>query len=327
MAKIAITGATGFVGRYVVPVLGAAGHEVTALVRSPASAQAAEALGASSVVCDLSDPAALATALEGAQSVVHMAARLDFSGAYPDFFADNVLLTERVLAASEAAGVPRFVHVGAAAVAIGAKAPSPLTETAEPCGRRAGHYGATKWLGEQRVMARNSDRFRCIVLRPPLVWAEDAPVFDTIAAAAAGRRFVWIDGGRYSVATIHAENLAAGIGAALTQDALAGVYFVSDGECLPFRELVGTALKARGMPVPGLSLPRWAASLSGWGMEMLWRVFRLQGSPPITPSLVDLIGGDFRIDDSKARRALGYRDRVSVAEGLARLRGEVRPHN
>ena len=69
--KVVVTGATGFVGRALVPALAAAGHEVTALTRATAHAVG---LGASRVVeCDLEDAATLAQILDGHDAIIHLA--------------------------------------------------------------------------------------------------------------------------------------------------------------------------------------------------------------------------------------------------------------
>ena len=319
MERIAITGASGFVGRHVLPPLVASGYHVTAFVRSPEAARRVQEIGCQAALCDLSQMASVARHLEGADALVHMAARLDIWGTYRDFYCDNVLLTRRMLEASEKVGIKAFVMIGAAAVAIGSPDPFPLNEHARLIEKTAGHYGTTKALAEKEVLLRESRQMRRLVLRPPLIWAQDAPVFDSIAEAIRKRQFVWIDGGRYHIATIHVENLISAILAALSSPAGQGVYFVSDGEYVQFRELVEAALRVKGVPGPRLSVPRSVAKPSAALVETAWGLLRLPGRPPITRALVDLIGGEFRIDDARARKEIGYRNRISIHEGLSRF--------
>jgi nucleoside-diphosphate-sugar epimerase len=313
MRKIAITGASGFVGRHVIPVLQSRGFAATALVRSPESARKVESLGCEAGLCDMGQTDSIVNRLQEADTVVHMAARLDISGSYQDFYVDNVLLTQRMLEASQQAGVKNFVMIGAAAVAIGSPDPFPLTEEAPLIARPAGHYGTTKALAEKEVLSCVNPHLRRVVLRPPLVWAEDAPVFDSIAESVQKGQFVWINGGRYCVATIHVENLASAILAALSSPGEEGVFFVSDGSDLQFRRLIEAALRAKGLSASRISLPRWVARTSATLAETAWALLRIPGRPPITNTLVDLIGGEFRIDDTRARQRLGYCNRISIA--------------
>jgi len=71
--RVFVTGATGHIGSAVVPELIKAGHEVTGLARSEASAAAVKAMGAQARRGDLTDPEGLRTAATDADAVVHLA--------------------------------------------------------------------------------------------------------------------------------------------------------------------------------------------------------------------------------------------------------------
>lgn len=74
--RVFLTGATGVLGRRVVPSLIQAGHSVTAVVRSEAKAEAVRAAGATAVHLDLFDPAAVRTAIDGHDCVAHLATHI-----------------------------------------------------------------------------------------------------------------------------------------------------------------------------------------------------------------------------------------------------------
>src|SRR6202034_2252650 len=79
--KVALTGATGFIGSHVLTELTDHGHEVTALVRDDAHAEQVRARGAVPVVIDLSDPAAVASVLRGVDAAIHTASPGDATSA------------------------------------------------------------------------------------------------------------------------------------------------------------------------------------------------------------------------------------------------------
>jgi nucleoside-diphosphate-sugar epimerase len=56
-------------------------------------------------------------------------------------------------------------------------------------------------------------------------------------------------------------------------------------------------------------------------MEGIWRLFRIRSKPPITRQTLRMIGNDFTLDISKARRDLGYAPIVTWSQGIARMRG------
>lgn len=113
-ATVAVTGATGFIGRYLVDVLKARGVHVVAAVRSP---ERAADLGVEVRRADLADPVALEQAFAGADAVVSNAALVSIGEASPaELVRTNVRGTENVLRAAAAAGVRRIVQMSSAVV-------------------------------------------------------------------------------------------------------------------------------------------------------------------------------------------------------------------
>jgi nucleoside-diphosphate-sugar epimerase len=113
-ATVAVTGATGFIGRYLVDALQEAGATVVAAVRNPA--RAAD-LGATVRRADLADRAALTAAFDGADAVVSNAALLSFgTGSRHELVETNVVGTQNVLHAARDAGARRVVQLSSATV-------------------------------------------------------------------------------------------------------------------------------------------------------------------------------------------------------------------
>ena len=112
---IAVTGASGFVGRHLVRAASSGGREVRGLVRS-ASAEEAVARAGGRPVRGLEHDAALARALEGSRALVHLA-QIGTERGGESYDAVNVGLTGRVLEAARRAGVPRVVAFSGLGVA------------------------------------------------------------------------------------------------------------------------------------------------------------------------------------------------------------------
>lgn len=114
--RIFLAGATGVIGRRLVPLLVVAGHEVTGMTRTPAHAGLLSDLGAASVVCDVYDASALTAAMVAARpdAVIHQLTDLpDDAALISEYAPRNARIrregTANLLAAAHAAGATRFI--------------------------------------------------------------------------------------------------------------------------------------------------------------------------------------------------------------------------
>ena len=79
-------------------------------------------------------------------------------------------------------------------------------------------------------------------------------------------------------------------------------------------------LRTQGVEPGKRSLPIWLANLMAAGLESIWWLTRRKGAPPLTREIVAMMG-PLWVNDSKARRELGYQARLSRKQGLAGLVG------
>ncbi|MEX2504932.1 MAG: NAD-dependent epimerase/dehydratase family protein [Egicoccus sp.] len=184
MARVVVTGATGFVGGRIARALRERGDEVVALVRTPSDELAA--LGIEQPVVALDDVAGLTAALQGVDGVVHAAAT-----AGPDLETArevNTVGTRSVVDAALAAGRPRFVHISTTSVydrdASGdavlhedapLAAPGPAGSgreegaAAAPASSAGSPYAITKAEAEAEVARGGAQGLSVAILRPPAV--------------------------------------------------------------------------------------------------------------------------------------------------------------
>ncbi len=144
--RLAITGGTGFVGGHLLDAASAAGHSVAALTRRPRKPRDKVEWIAGS----LDDRAALDRLVAGADALIHVAGVVNAPDA-AGFEAGNVTGTAAVLAAGQASGVPRFVHVSS----LAAREPT------------LSHYGASKARSEALVTA---SPLSTVIVRPPAIY-------------------------------------------------------------------------------------------------------------------------------------------------------------
>lgn len=318
--RIIVTGGSGFLGARLIPKLIGDGHEVFALARSASAQDAVSALGATPVEGDLENPAELS--MPTVDAVVHAAALFRFAGPRAPYFRANVAGTEALLAAARQAGAATFVYISAAAVVMDDHG-SPLRnvdESAPTHPQSFSGYIASKSQGEAAVLAANRPGFRTIALRPPALWGPGGPFSKQLPHAIESGRFAFIAGGEYPMSTIHVDNVVEAVQRALEHGTGGRAYFVSDRDVVTFREFVAGHAQAQELSIDRLhSIPFRVAFTLGRLLEAFAALRSDRGDPPLTRTMVRLIGREFTLDDATARRELGYVGMTTRTEGLSEM--------
>ncbi|HEY3187302.1 MAG TPA: NAD-dependent epimerase/dehydratase family protein, partial [Solirubrobacteraceae bacterium] len=290
---------------------------VRALARSDASAKTVRERGAEPVRGDLDDVGAMAA---GCEVVFHCAAHLGDWGRREDSERGNVQGTRNALAAARQAGVRRFVHVGTEAALL---AGQPLIEVDERAPLRFDSpalYSSTKARAEEAVIEANQNGLETVVVRPRFVWGRgDTTLLPVMTEMARSGRFAWIGGGRHRTSTTHVDNVVHGLLLAAQRGARGGVYFVTDGEPVVFRDFVTRLLATQGVEAPGRSLPVGVARAVAAAGETAWRLLPLPGRPPVTRLAVWVSALETTIDITRARTELGYEPVRTIDQGLEEL--------
>ena len=317
MARIFVSGASGFIGGAIARAL-ASEHHVLALSRREASDGELEAMGAEPVRGDLESLAP--DALPACDAVVHCAVRVEPWGSREAFWRTNVGGTLRLLAAARHAGARRFVHMSTEAVLWRGQHLRDVDESHLYPASTPFLYAETKAEAERCVLAAASGDLHTVALRPRFVWGPgDRTLVPEAKRMVERGAFVWIDGGRARTSTTHVQNLVHATRLALEKGGSGQVYFVTDGEIYDFKTFVTRLLAAHGVTPPNRSLPGWLVRPLAAAVEGSWRLLRLRGQPPLTRHAVALLCCDCTLRADKARRELGYAPQIGVEEGLRQL--------
>ena len=150
VGKVALTGATGFVGKAVLPLLLNAGFDVSVLVRQPKLGQFAPAVRV--VKGDLEDTQALRDLVDGADCVIHVAGAIS-ALSQKAFFKSNFESVKSLFAAAESAGVQRLVHISSLAARMPSLSP----------------YAASKRAGED-FLKEQMRKMSIVILRPSAIY-------------------------------------------------------------------------------------------------------------------------------------------------------------
>jgi nucleoside-diphosphate-sugar epimerase len=304
--RILVAGASGAIGRPLVPALVAAGHEVVGTTRSEARADALRAAGARAVVCDLLEPGrAYALVAETAPDVVIdelTSLPRDFDPRRKDVYDANDRIRRRgsgaLIAAAAERGVRRYVlqsiaflYAPEGELVKDEDAPT-WDDAPAPFSRAVDVMRAN----EQAVLAAPFDG---LVLRygffygPGTYFAHDGAITQQVRA----RRYPLIGGGDGVLSYVHVADAAAATVAAVERGA-PGIYNVVDDDPAPVREWLPLLAEALGAKRP-LPVPAWLA--------------RILAGPYVVAASTVLRGAS----NGKAKRELGWSPRVpSWREGF-----------
>lgn len=315
--RVLVTGASGLLGREVAKLLVRHGHDVTTFQRRPAGVE-----GARDLTGSITDDGAVHRALAGAEGVVHLAAKVSFTGQAAEFHAVNVEGTRRLLRAARGAGVRDVVFVSSPSVAnSGAAIAGVGAEPADP--RRAhGNYSRTKAQAELLALAADSPELRVAAVRPHIVWGPgDTQLVERVLDRARRGRLPVLDHGAALIDTTYVDNAASAIAAALHRmEHIRGrALVISNGEPRPVGELLAGICAAGGVPAPSWSVPGRLARAAGSVVEILWTRAGRAEEPPMTRFLAEQLSTAHWFDQRDTRKLLDWAPAVSLDEGLARL--------
>jgi len=320
MARVLVTGASGFIGTHVARHLHLIGHEVVAAGRDPARLAVLSAAGLRTRAADLCrDP--LLPLVDGVEIVVHCAALSSPWGKRELFLAANVLATERLLEASRQSGVCRFVHFSSPSIYFRLSDQFNTPEAFEPPPRWINAYAESKWLGEQCVRKAVSAGLPSVILRPRAVFGEgDRAIFPRLLALAERGWFPQIGRGEACIDVTYVANVVAAVEACM----LLGVpgdgrpFNITNGEPMSVSQLLGHLFSALDLKVRMIPLPRRLAVALATLAERVANIRPGRPEPRLSRYGVGVLGFSQTLDISAARQQLGYAPSVSVVDGIDR---------
>ena len=234
--KVALTGATGFIGSHVLAELQQHGHEVTALVRDDAQAEAVAARGVTPAVVDLYDRPAVVSVLSDADGAIHTASPGDETSADLDS-----AVVAAAIEAFDGTGTP-YLGVGA----VGLRGQHPHHRGVPVRLARDGRVQAA----DREAVARRENGLRGVVIVSGVAHRRRrgrGPRAARFPRDDAGN-LIMLGAGQQHWSTVHAADLADFFRRVLVDDSARGYYVVGDGRNPTVAEITEAAAVATGAP-------------------------------------------------------------------------------
>ncbi|GAA0292432.1 complex I NDUFA9 subunit family protein [Rhodovulum strictum] len=254
---VTVFGGSGFVGRYVARRMAEQGWRVRVAVRRPNEALFVRTYGAvgqvEPVLCNIREPASVASALQGADAAVNCVGILNEVGRNT-FGLVQHHGARHIAEEAAKAWVGRLVHVSA----IGA----------DPAAQSA--YAQTKGEGEGAVRAAFP---AAVILRPSVVFGPEDQFFNRFASMARFAPVLPVTGGNTRFQPVYVDDVAQAVALGVTGKAAPGIYELGGPEARTFAELMESMLDIIGRPNRlVLNLPLFASAAMGTAFDLLQRL-------------------------------------------------------
>lgn len=288
-SRVLVTGATGFIGRRLVPALVTAGHTVRAMTRHPEEYDGA----GTPVGADVRDPASLRAALDGVDVAVYLVHSLD----HPDFERRDAAAARAFGAAAAAAGVSQIVYLGG----LGDDGPA---LSAHLRSRR----DTEAHLGEAGVPVTVL-RAAVVVGHGGVSWELTRQLVKNLPAMVVPR---WATTRTQPIAR---DDVVAYLDGVLGRpDTFGQVYEIGGPDQLTYVQMLQVAAQQmRGRAVPILSVPVLTPRLSSYWLALVTDVDVTTGRNLIDSMGVEVVVTDRSIEQVVSRRPMSYREAVRIA--------------
>ncbi|MEO1589837.1 MAG: NAD(P)-dependent oxidoreductase [Cyanobacteria bacterium J06632_22] len=323
--KLFVTGASGFLGQYVVAAALRQGHEVMAVVRNKTRAERLSWHAHPRLTLvrqDLRSRRGLSEALAPADAVIHLAATK--AGDFYTQFGGTVLATENLLSAMADVGLKKLVAISTFSVYdnLGMRAGQRLDEAA-PLVEEAKHrdeYAQTKLIQERLYREFERDQnAQVTILRPGMIYGRTC-LWHALIGAEFGSRWVKV-GGRGLLPMIYVENCAEAIVQAVDCPAAAGETLNLVDDNLPTVNAYTRQVLAAGHPAPKATVS-WLTirTLSGfaWWINQTWLGGKAKLPGILVPAKVHGRFKPLRYTNAKAKQFLGWQPRYDLATAFTR---------
>lgn len=316
--KILVTGSTGFIGSYFIPMLLHQGHTVKLLVRNEEKARKLFGNTCDYHIGDITDRSSLKGCCDGIDIVFHLVAKsgndLPTKENFEIFRKINVEGTENIIA--ECTNVKKFIYVSSTA-AMGLVKENPISEKSK-CNPEL-PYQVSKYEAENLIRKKCKDNFPGIIVRPSKVYGvnETNYTYFTLAKLVKKGFFLKIGNGHNYTSNIYVHDFARFLVCLVDNGRIGETYIVSSDKSIDFIESGKIIADELGIQLRVVKISPYIMLMAS---SILERIFTILGRKPVvTRRNIQMTLQDRVYDVSKVKREVGFTPEVSMEEGIRKV--------
>ena len=314
--RVLITGATGFLGKYLIEECINAGYEVIAQGRNKERLEyLKETYGITPLCCDLST---IQEADGKADYVIHAAALSTVWGRWDDFYTANVVGTENIIRYCTKNDVKKLVHVSSPSIYTTKKDRYDITEDSYDPKNKLSFYIRTKIMAEQRINEAAANGLKAVIIRPRgLFGIGDTSIIPRLIKANRTIGIPLLNGGKNVVDITCVENVALALRLAMESENSTGkTYNITNGEPTEFKTILELLFHQIGEEPRYKKLPVGLWYCVASVLEGLYKLFHIYKEPSLTRYTVLTLGYSQTLNIEGAKKDFGYEPKMTLEEGI-----------
>lgn len=314
--KILVTGATGFLGKYILEELAAHGHQLIAFGRNEVVGKTLVNENVQFVQGDFSALDEITDAAKGMDAIVHAGALSTVWGKWDAFYQANVLGTQNVLQACAQNQIKRLVFISSPSIYAAPKDQLHIQESEAPVQNDLNFYIKSKLMAE--ALIHDDAQISSVILRPRgLFGIGDTSIIPRLIQVNQKIGIPLFAGGNQLVDVTCVENVALAVRLSLEVEQAAGqIYNITNGEPTSFKDILDQLHQELGIPVKYLRLNYSLVFGITYLLEKMYTLFSLSKEPLFTKYTLYLLRYSQTLSIEKAKAELGYRPKITLTEGI-----------
>lgn len=326
MKKILVTGATGFLGKYLISELTSNGYNVVALGRNEKIGKSLNDSNVEFVKCDLKDYEKLEKVISNVDGVIHAGALSTVWGKWDDFYSANVLGTENVVNACKKHSVSKLVYVSSPSIYTERRDRFNIDENDYDENNELNYYIKSKILSEKIVEDANKQGLNTTIVRPRgLFGIGDTSLIPRILRINKKFGVPLVNNGENIIDITCVENVAYALRLCLEKEISNGkIYNITNGEPTKFKEILENFMNDIGMEPKYLNLSQKAIYNVSAFIENTYKKFNILKEPPLTKYTAITLAYSQTLNIEKAIDELEYKPIMTLKEGIKKYAEDYR---
>lgn len=327
MKKVLITGATGFLGKYLIEELLNNKYEVIAQGRKEnVLNNIKENYNVEILKCTLDEICNIKLKVD---YVIHAAALSTVWGKWEDFYNSNVVGTKNVINFCKNNYVKRLVYVSSPSVYSAKYDRLDIKEEDFNKNNKLNYYIKSKILAENLINKIEDDNLERVIIRPRgLFGIGDTSIIPRLINANKKIGIPLFNDGRNVVDVTCVENVAYSLRLAMESEKANGnIYNITNGEPTEFKKILDKLFEELGefanYRKMNINLMYFIASI----IEIFYKMFRIYKEPMITKYTIVTLGYSQSLNIEKAKKDLNYKPKMTLEEGIIKYAKYEREKN